>query len=93
MQADAMRQQAEAMAAAQAAQAEAMAAAQAAQAATASAAAGSTPSASGAPASPAPTASSGDDRIAQLERIAGLRDRGVLTEDEFQAEKRRILGG
>ena len=44
--------------------------------------------AAGAPASaPAP-----DDHLAQLERLGDLRDRGVLTEDEFQAEKRRILG-
>ena len=31
------------------------------------------------------------DRAAQLERLATLRDRGVLTEDEFQKEKRRVL--
>ena len=31
------------------------------------------------------------DRTAQLERLADLRDRGVLTEDEFQREKQRIL--
>ncbi len=29
----------------------------------------------------------------ELERLASLRDRGVLTEEEFQAQKRRILGG
>lgn len=29
----------------------------------------------------------------ELERLAALRDRGVLTEEEFQAQKRRILGG
>ncbi|HET9672260.1 MAG TPA: PH domain-containing protein [Actinomycetota bacterium] len=28
----------------------------------------------------------------ELERLADLRARGVLTEDEFQAQKRRILG-
>lgn len=32
-----------------------------------------------------------DSPIAQLERIADLRDRGVLSEEEFQAEKQRIL--
>ena len=31
------------------------------------------------------------DRYEQLTRAADLRDRGVLTEDEFQAEKRRIM--
>jgi hypothetical protein len=84
MQADAMRQQAEAMAAAQAAQAQAMAAAQAAQAQATQAS--STPSAS--PAAPGP-----EDRIVALERLAGLRDRGILTDEEFAAEKARILGG
>jgi uncharacterized membrane protein YdbT with pleckstrin-like domain len=29
----------------------------------------------------------------ELERLADLRARGVLTEEEFQAQKRRILGG
>ena len=28
----------------------------------------------------------------ELERLADLRDRGVLTQDEFEAQKRRILG-
>jgi uncharacterized membrane protein YdbT with pleckstrin-like domain len=35
---------------------------------------------------PAPSAAS------ELERLADLRARGVLTEEEFQAQKRRILG-
>lgn len=39
-------------------------------------------------AAPAPAA----DPIAQLERLAALRDRGVLTESEFQAQKARLLG-
>ena len=34
----------------------------------------------------------GDDRISQLERLAKLREQGVLTDSEFQAEKARILG-
>jgi hypothetical protein len=42
-----------------------------------------------APTPPAPTA---DDRVSTLERLASLRDRGILTEEEFQAEKRRVLG-
>jgi uncharacterized membrane protein YdbT with pleckstrin-like domain len=29
----------------------------------------------------------------ELERLADLRDRGVLTESEFQTQKRKILGG
>jgi hypothetical protein len=33
----------------------------------------------------------GADSISQLERLAALRDKGVLTEDEFQEKKRRLL--
>jgi hypothetical protein len=33
-----------------------------------------------------------DDPIARLERLGALKASGVLTEDEFQAQKRRILG-
>lgn len=35
----------------------------------------------------------GDDRIAALERLTALRDAGALTDEEFAAEKARILGG
>ena len=31
------------------------------------------------------------DPIAQIERLAGLRDRGILSEEEFQAQKARLL--
>ena len=44
------------------------------------------------PAATAVTAGAGDDRVAQLERLAGLRDSGVLDDAEFAAEKQRILG-
>lgn len=37
------------------------------------------------------TRSRSPDRYEALTRAADLRDRGVLTEDEFQREKRRIL--
>jgi len=33
------------------------------------------------------------DRIAQLERLAALRDTGALSESEFEAEKQRLLSG
>ncbi len=33
----------------------------------------------------------GDDRITRLEQLAELRDAGVLTDDEFQAQKAKIL--
>ena len=32
------------------------------------------------------------DLTAQLERLAALRDRGALTDDEYEAQKRRLLG-
>jgi hypothetical protein len=38
-----------------------------------------------------PGAASADHRVAQLERLGRLRDSGVLTADEFAAEKARIL--
>jgi hypothetical protein len=34
-----------------------------------------------------------DARLERLERLGSLRDKGVLTEDEFAAEKARLLGG
>jgi hypothetical protein len=40
---------------------------------------------------PAPAAG-GDPRVGEIERLAGLRDSGALTEEEFAAEKARILG-
>jgi hypothetical protein len=39
----------------------------------------------------AATAAPGDERIAQLERLAQLRESGVLSEEELGEEKRRIL--
>jgi hypothetical protein len=33
------------------------------------------------------------DRIAQLERLTKLKDSGALTEDEFEREKAKLLGG
>ena len=41
----------------------------------------------------APSAAAGaDPRVGEIERLAGLRDSGALTDDEFAAEKTRILG-
>jgi hypothetical protein len=42
-------------------------------------------------ASPADSGNMVEDRIAKLERLAKLRDAGVLSEAEFEAEKARIL--
>lgn len=33
-----------------------------------------------------------DDRLDRLRQLAGLKEQGALSEEEFQAEKRRILG-
>jgi hypothetical protein len=37
-------------------------------------------------------ASQEDDRVAQLERLAKLKESGALTEEEFEREKARLLG-
>jgi hypothetical protein len=39
---------------------------------------------------PAP-ASGGEDRVEKLKDLAALREQGVLTDEEFAAEKSRIL--
>ena len=44
----------------------------------------------------APPPSAGDDRdrqIAQLKELADLKAQGILTEEEFAAQKAEILGG
>ncbi len=42
-------------------------------------------------ASPAPAG--GDDTVAQLQQLAQLKEQGILTEEEFAAQKARVLGG
>ncbi|MFD6134068.1 SHOCT domain-containing protein [Isoptericola sp. NPDC060257] len=44
------------------------------------------------PPPPAPAAAGGDDVIAQLEKLGRLRDSGVLTDEEFAAQKAKLLG-
>jgi hypothetical protein len=34
-----------------------------------------------------------DAKLAQLKELAGLKEAGVLTDSEFEAQKARILGG
>jgi hypothetical protein len=41
----------------------------------------------------APPADDGDDMLAQLEKLGELRDKGILTEEEFSAQKARLLAG
>ena len=43
-----------------------------------------------APAAPAASAG-GDDRIAEFQQLADLKNQGILTDEEFAAEKARIL--
>jgi hypothetical protein len=45
-----------------------------------------------APAAPAPPAApSMDDKIAQIKQLGALRDQGLLTDAELEAQKQRIL--
>jgi hypothetical protein len=46
-----------------------------------------------APAQPPPPAAPTADPIQQLKDLAALRDQGVLTDEEFAAQKARILTG
>ena len=39
----------------------------------------------------APAPAPAEDRVEQLKELAGLKEQGVLTEEEFQSEKARIL--
>lgn len=41
----------------------------------------------------APAGADEDTRLERLERLGDLRDKGVLSEEEFAAEKARVLGG
>jgi hypothetical protein len=46
------------------------------------------------PPAPAPPAGGGmDAKLEQLKELGALRDQGVLTDEEFAEQKRRILGG
>jgi hypothetical protein len=41
---------------------------------------------------PAPALQNQDDTLAQLERLGQLKAQGILTEEEFAAQKAKILG-
>jgi uncharacterized membrane protein YdbT with pleckstrin-like domain len=41
----------------------------------------------------APAAAPSNDSVSQLEKLEGMLQRGTLTREEFEAEKRRLIGG
>ena len=43
-------------------------------------------------AAPAPAVSSEPEYVGELERLAQLREQGILSEEEFEAKKKQILG-
>lgn len=43
-------------------------------------------------AAPAGPAVSGSDNLAELEKLGELRDKGVITPEEFEAKKKQLLG-
>ena len=45
-----------------------------------------------APAAPAPASTSGQDTVEQLKQLADLHSQGILTDDEFAAQKAKLLG-
>jgi Short C-terminal domain len=45
-----------------------------------------------APAAAPPAESGGGDYAAELEKLAKLRDDGVITPDDFEAKKKQLLG-
>jgi hypothetical protein len=49
------------------------------------------PAAQAAEPAPAPVASQ-PDYVSELERLAQLRDQGIITDDDFEAKKKQILG-
>jgi hypothetical protein len=44
------------------------------------------------PAPAAPAATSEPEYVGELERLAQLREQGILSEEEFEAKKKQILG-
>ena len=45
-----------------------------------------------APPAAQPAAPPGDDYAAELQKLASLKEQGILTEEEFQAKKKQVLG-
>jgi hypothetical protein len=43
-------------------------------------------------AAPPPAGGITDDAIAQIQKLGALKDQGLITDDEFEAQKRKLLG-
>jgi hypothetical protein len=43
-------------------------------------------------AAPAPAAPAQQDDMAEIQQLAAMKDQGILTEEEFEAKKKQILG-
>jgi len=43
-------------------------------------------------ASPAPAGGITDDTIAQIQKLGELKSQGLITDEEFEAQKRKLLG-
>jgi len=50
------------------------------------------PAAAPAAAAPAPAPPAQQDDMAEIQQLATMKDQGILTEEEFQAKKKQILG-
>jgi hypothetical protein len=44
------------------------------------------------PVAAGPTPGSMDDQMAQIQKLAQMKDQGLITDEEFQAKKKQILG-
>lgn len=44
------------------------------------------------PVAAAPAASPQDEMVAELQQLATLKDQGILTQEEFDAKKKQLLG-
>lgn len=40
----------------------------------------------------APAGSEIDDQLIQIQKLSSMKDQGLITEEEFQAKKKQILG-
>jgi Short C-terminal domain len=56
------------------------------------AAAQAPPPAAAPAATPAPAAPAQQDEMAEIQKLAQMKEQGILTEEEFAAKKKQILG-